>query len=107
MGFIMIIKPFLAKYAVLFFCLVVIFLFLSPGPLLAAEGNGGISSLSPQQLQQVIQNATPEQIQELLKNTPSKQKISPFETIYVEEPQKDLEAGEADRESFHPFQIVL
>jgi len=53
---------------------------------------------TPEQIQQLLQNATPEQIQQLLQDDPSKQRISPYETIYVEPPQKDQEADEPQKD---------
>ena len=53
--------------------------------------NGTASSLSPEQIQQIIQNATPEQIEQIMeKQAPPKQRVAPYETIYkVEEPVQD------------------
>jgi len=47
-------------------------------------------TLSPQQIEQIIKNATPEQIQQIIKSAPAKKKVAPYETIYkAEEPLED------------------
>jgi polysaccharide export outer membrane protein len=101
-------RPFMTKFAVQLSCLLGIGLALSARPLCAAEGNSGTGNISPQQveqilqnatpqqLQQILQNATPQQIQQILQNPPSKQTISPYETIYVEEPPKGVEKPSKD-----------
>jgi polysaccharide export outer membrane protein len=106
----MAVSPFSTKFAVSLSCLLLCCFFVSTGLLSAAEMNKlpGIDAGSvytspqqieeieqmlqdatPEQIRQMSQNATPEQIRQMLQNTPGKKKVSPFETIYAEEPQED------------------
>jgi protein involved in polysaccharide export with SLBB domain len=82
-------RLFSATLAFPLYCLALLCLLLSAVPLSAAEGNVGAGSMSPQEVQQVLQNATPEQIQQIIQTTPLKRRIAPFETIYEGESQKD------------------
>ena len=88
-------RPLLTKFAVSLSCLLMVCFFVSGKPLCAAETAklSGIDAasayMSPQQIEQLIQNTPPEQIQQMLENATPKQTISPSETIYAEEPQED------------------
>ncbi|MEJ2333310.1 MAG: hypothetical protein P8Y08_11100 [Desulfobulbaceae bacterium] len=91
----MTVRPVLTKFALLFSFVLGINFAVSGSILCAAENftmpsiNNGTGSLSPEQIQQIMENATPEQIQQILENAPAKKRIAPYETIYkVEEPEQ-------------------
>ena len=100
-------RPLLTKFAVSLSCLLMVCLFVSVKPLCAAETAqlpgiyAGSDYMSPQQIEQLIQNTPPEQIQQMLENATPKQTISPFETIYAEEPQED-QVSDAPEEEIAP-----
>jgi len=92
----MTVRPFLTNLAVSLY----IFLginFAIPGNILFAAENTLKQSidtektgLSPEQIEQIIQNATPEQIQQIIENAPTKKRIAPYETIYkTDEPEDE------------------
>ena len=100
-------RPLLTKFAVSLSCLLMVCFFVSVKPLYAAETaqlpgiDAGSAYMSPQQIEQLIQNTPPEQIQQMLENATPKQTISPFETIYAEEPQED-QVSDAPGEEIEP-----
>jgi hypothetical protein len=103
LGFIMTVRPVLIKFALLFSFVLGINFAVSGNILYAAENftmrsiNNGTGSLSPEQIQQMMENATPEQIQQILENAPAKKRIPPYETIYkVEEPEQVSEDLDRD-----------
>ena len=105
-------RPLLTKFAVSLSCLLMVSFFVSVKPLCAAEtaqlqGIGaGSAYMSPQQIEQLIQNTPPEQIQQMLENATPKQTISPFETIYAEEPQEDQVSDTPGKKLTKKFQKV-
>jgi hypothetical protein len=84
LGFIMTVRPLLTKFALLFSFVLGINFAVSGNILCAAENftmrsiNNGTGSLSPEQIQQMMENATPEQIQQILENAPAKKRIPPY-----------------------------
>jgi protein involved in polysaccharide export with SLBB domain len=92
-------RRFPVTFALPLYCLSVIYFLLSNGPLAAAEVNGGAGTMSPEQLQQILQNATPEQIQQIIKTAPLQKRIAPYEPIYqekVSEEGQDIEEIEEE-----------
>ena len=88
-------RPLLTRFSVSSFCLIFFCFAVSVIAPSAAEkiplqsiDVGAASSLSKQQIQQIIENATPEQIQQIIK-AQQKKRIAPYETVYTEEPLED------------------
>ena len=98
--FIMKRKHLVTTFFLFFYLISGITLILASQPLFAAEDYEGTNRISPQQLQQIMQNATPEQIKEITKSLSQKSGISPLDTIYVEEPQKEIEEPQKKKEKF-------
>ncbi len=109
-------RPLLTKFALFLSCLLMVCFFVSVKPLCAAETaqlpgiDAGSVYMSPQQINKIIQNPTPEQIEKIIQNTPPEQlrqmlenatpqqTISPFETIYAEEPREDQVSDASEEE---------
>ncbi|MGB6289465.1 MAG: polysaccharide biosynthesis/export family protein, partial [Desulfobulbales bacterium] len=66
--------------------------------------NNGTGSLSPEQIQQIMENATPEQIQQILENAPAKKRIAPYETIYEVGPPPKKQIGEPKEDQIEDLQ---
>ena len=95
-------RTLLTRFAVSLFCLFVFCFTVSVISSNAAENTlmqaidaGAAGSLSPQQVQQIMQNATPEQRQQII-NSQQKKSTAPYETVYTSESGENTTTDNVD-----------
>ena len=98
-------RPLFTKFAVSFSCFLTICFFISFSYLYVAETDAGAAAMSPQQIQQMIQNSSPEQIEQIIQKAPSEQNIPSRETITIEKLQgetQDVQVKKNGETGFSP-----